>query len=268
MRMQFVMRFQSAVLAAAMLIIGSASGSYGQGPATSVSPSPNAAGFSVEALSANDFSRLFEAVSGKPCNETTRQMLENVVAIERHDNIFRLVRSDDDFTEFGPGTEYGDRMQRSMEKTEKQARKKVSEEAGDLIRDLAKLSITSGKVELHRNGAKSLTIEIPNQNKLIPVHVKEIRLDEISLDLSERNGTPMLTNIQGIKAIVSTAGIDLPIELREFSRKRQKNGNTKLTFGITSLIPFSIRHMLQLPNVMSFSYTLKKRKNREREAGT
>jgi hypothetical protein len=63
---------------------------------------------------------------------------------------------------------------------------------------------------------------------------------------------------------VRTTGLDLPIDLREFARRKDRQGDTHLTFGIKSWVPAPVRFVLGLPEVVPFHYVVKKKHHRHK----
>lgn len=211
-------------------------------------------------------SHLLTAVSGKPNSEKTDKLLLGVTSIVREDNQYRLVRCDGAQLMVPRNTEVGERMFSCMEKVERQARKKIGEEAADYVRRLDTLSVTGDTVELHHAGDENVNVPLPTNQPWLPVKLKELRLKNIRLHLVESEGqnTPhKIKSIDGIAAIVDSAGINVSVEPREFWRYKDKQGHTHLVFGIKSLIPAPIRFVLHLPDVMHFNLKVNKKKDKE-----
>lgn len=216
-------------------------------------------------------SHLLTAVSGKPNSERTDSLLVGVKAIVREQNNFRIVRSDGAELVVPRDTEMGERMFACMEKIEHQARAKVGNELGDYVHNLDTLTIDGDSIELHHTGKEDVHVPLPGNQPWLPVHLKELHLRNIRLKLVEgkdKKSPHQIKSIDGIACVVRSTGIDINIEPREFWRWKDRAGRTHICFGIKSLIPQPIRLLFNMPEVMHFRYTFKKKHERAEVATT
>jgi hypothetical protein len=164
-------------------------------------------------------SHLYEAVSGKRTAKDTKQLMTGVSLIARQDANFRVVRSDGAEMLIPRDSERGQRMFSCMEKLERQARKMVGDDLGNYIKSLDALVIEGNSVVLRHSGEERVTVPLPTNQPWLPVSLKELRLKNIRLRLEEgaENDVHRIKDIDGIVAVVNSAGIDLAIEPRELS---------------------------------------------------
>lgn len=205
------------------------------------------------------FLEVLQAISGKKCAPKTVEMFRDVVEISRQEDRIVVVRIDSGSTSYPRGTEYGDRIFASLDEAEEKLAAKLGAPAARLIHDLHKISLQGKHVQFIRTGPETLVIQVPRGKHYIPVTVKQLELGAINMDLDLQEGYPRLRNIEGVRAVVKTAGVDLSIDLREFARRKDKQGNTHLTFGVKSWIPAPMRFIFGLPAVLPFHYMLKKK---------
>lgn len=205
------------------------------------------------------FLEVLQAISGKQCAPKTVDMLHDVVEISRQEDRIVVVRSDASSTAYPRGTEYGDSIFESLDEAEEKLASKLGASGGSLIHNLQKISLQGKHVQFIRTGPQTLVLKVPEGKHYIPVTVKQVELGEINMDLDLKEGYPRLRNIEGVRAVVKTPGVDLPIDLREFARRKDKKGNTHLTFGVKSWIPSPVRFIFGLPEVMPFHYMIKKK---------
>lgn len=206
---------------------------------------------------------LLEAVSGHENKPDLEQLITGVVTIVREDNQYRFVRSDGEQLLVPRSTDMGERMFSCMEKVERQARKRIGDGAADYVRSLDSLIVTGDTVELHHAGDESVLVPLPTNQPWLPVKLKELHLKNIRLQLveSDRPDAPhKIKSIDGIAAVVESAGIDVSVEPREFWRYRDKEGDTHLVLGIKSLIPSPVRFVFHLPDIMHVHFEVKKKK--------
>lgn len=205
---------------------------------------------------------LLEAVSGKRTGENTRHLMRGVTSIIKQENDFRLIRADGAELIVPRESKSGERMFSCMEKLERTARKKISEEAAQYVHNVDALIVDGDSIELRHSGKENFDIPLPTNQPWLPVKLKEIRVSNIKLNLVEgkENDVHRIKSIDGIAAIVSSAGVDLKIEPREFWRFKDKKGHTHIVFGIKSLVPGPVRHFLGLPEVMHVNLTIRKKK--------
>jgi hypothetical protein len=76
--------------------------------------------------------------------------------------------------------------------------------------------------------------------------------------VNDNYSPPKLYGVDGVEAIVQVGCLPVSVKPREFCRLKDSKGNTHLTFGIDSLVPSLIRHLSGLPDLMHFSFVLKK----------
>jgi hypothetical protein len=212
-------------------------------------------------------SHLYEAVSGKRTAAETKQLMTGVSLIARQDANFRVVRSDGAELLIPRDSERGQRMFSCMEKLERQARNMVGDDLGNYIKSLDALVIEGNSVILRHSGEERVTVPLPSNQPWLPVSLKELRLKNIRLRIEEgaENDVHRIREIDGIVTVVNSAGIDLAIEPREFWRYKDKRGRTHIVFGIKSLIPEPVRHLLHMPEVMRVNFTVRKRKHQDHQ---
>lgn len=203
------------------------------------------------------FLEVLQAMSGKRCARKTVDMLRNVVEISREEDRIVIVRSNAETVAYPRGTEYGDKMFEGLDEAEQKLSQKLGAPGASLIPNLSKISLKGNHVQFIRTGPEKLVLAIPEGKHYIPVTVKRVELGPINMDVDMKKGYPTLRNIEGIRAVVHATGVDLPIDLREFGRRKDKDGDTHLRFGIKSWVPEPVRNMLGMPEVMPVSYTIK-----------
>lgn len=209
------------------------------------------------------FLEVLQAISGKKCARKTIEMLKDVVEISRVDDRIVVLRGNATSDSYARGTEYGDRIFKGLDEAEEKLGQKLGAPGAGLIHNLHKISVQGNHVKFIRTGPEKLVLVVPAGDHFIPVRIKQVELGAIAWDIDMKDGFPKLRNIDGVRAVVRTTGLDLPIDLREFGRRRDKKGNTHLSFGVKSWFPAPVRYLLGLPEVMPFHYVVKRKKNHE-----
>lgn len=207
------------------------------------------------------FLEVLQAISGKKCARKTIEMLKDVVEISRVDDRIIVRRGNASSDSYARGTEYGDRIFKGLDEAEEKLGQKLGAPGASLIHNLHKISVQGNHVKFIRTGPQKLVLAVPPGDHYIPVRVKQIELGAIAWDIDMKDGFPKMRNISGVRAVVRTTGLDLPIDLREFGRRKDKKGDTHVSFGVKSWIPAPVRYLLGLPDVMPFHYVVKKKKN-------
>lgn len=205
-------------------------------------------------------SHLLTAVSGKPNSAETDSLLVGVKALVREKDDFRLVRSDGEELLVPRDSHMGDRMFCCMQKLENEAREKVGDPLANYVHNVDALTVNGENVELHHSGAEDVHIPLPTNQPWLPVRLKELHLKNIHLKLVDGNNVTVhkIKELDGIAAVVHTAGVDISVEPREFWRFHDKQGNTRVVLGIANPVPAPVRRFLCLPEVVRVHYTFKK----------
>jgi hypothetical protein len=77
-----------------------------------------------------------------------------------------------------------------------------------------------------------------------------------------------LRNITGIEA-VPNAGFEIPIVLKEFSRRKNQDGDDVFTFGVKNPFPIlkPLKRLFGLKEIMPLTWTVKKQDSVHKEIG-
>lgn len=204
-------------------------------------------------------SGVLEAISGKKNKADIENLTKGVVSITREADRFVLRRTDGAMLELPNSSVFGGKMSGSLTKSEENARNKIGEDAALFVHNISALVCEGDEVQLRHKGGETLVVPLPFNQPYLPVKLKELQLSTIKMRLTEENGQRKLRDLRGIVAVVSTGGIDLKIEPREFWRYKDTAGNTNIHFGIKSWLPGPMRAFLRLPEVVHFHFTIRKK---------
>jgi hypothetical protein len=213
----------------------------------------------IEVVPRSKLGSLFEAISGKKAKPKSAKILSGASQISRVGDRVILKKLNADDTEFSADTEFGGKVIGCLDDAAQSAREKFGPDAAEFVQSLKTISVNGDRVEFERLPADELHITVPETRHWIPFRVREVDVGKLTMRLTEVNGHPALREIDGLKATVRIGKFDLPIVLREFSRRKKADGNTEVTFGIQSLVPLPLRRLLFLKDVMSVTCTIKKK---------
>jgi len=198
------------------------------------------------------FCRALEAITGKPPADDLKQFFSGVIKIERSGAGIRLYREDNQTIEIQPGTEFGDRLLTGIDRASQKATKKFGKPVGDLIAGLASVGLDGNKITVQRTGANVVPIVVQKQKQEKRYWIKELRLDEMSFEVRDRNGQPAIENVAGFAAVLDTMSI--PLQLREFAQTVNKRAEKVYLIGIKNPLPRTITSLLGLGDVLHLHF--------------
>jgi len=198
------------------------------------------------------FCRAVEAISGKPPADDLKQFLNGVVKIERSGPGVRLYREDSEMLDIQPGTEFGDRLLAGIDHASQKATRKFGKPVGELIAGLSGVTLEGNKISVQRNGSQIVPVVLQKQKQEKRYWVKELKLDEMSFEVYDRNGRPAIKNVSGLVAVLDA--LSLPIELREFSQSLNKQGLKVYAIGIKNPLPRTVTSLLGLGEVLHLHF--------------
>jgi hypothetical protein len=235
------------------------------GPASSNSISqpclpPQAASIDVVPLwskalkSGNEgLSNAVQAISGKPVKEDMRQFLLGVITIERTDEGIKLTRQDNESIVLSPGTAFGERVLNAIDQASVKATKKFGKSVGELVSGLSSVELQDNRILIHRQGPDLVPISLGRQKQEKKLWVKQLKLGDLSFEIAEQSGRQTICHVTGFTAVLDA--MDMPIELRDFSRWLNQDGLNVYCVGVKSPIPSPITALLGLPDVLHMRFT-------------
>lgn len=161
-------------------------------------------------------------------------------------------RVDGESVVFGRGSEFGDHLNDEIEDVSVKAEKVLGPNGRLFMSNLSEISLRDKEVFVDY-GSESMNFDLSAVSRK---SLKELRVARLSAKIDTRKGTTTLKSIEGIVVVVNIAGFDCPIELKEFSRRKQKNGDTLVTFGVRNPVPVLGALFFK---VIPVSFTIKKK---------
>jgi len=199
---------------------------------------------------------MYEAVSGKHSNDETNNLLTGVTEIERGDNELVLHREDGAVLHLTRSTKLGAHYLDGISQSECKAREKGGTVAGDIVAGLSRISAQGNKIDVFRE-PEDVDIDVAKCVKRKTAALKEINLSHLSFLIEEHGEHPSIKEITGI-CVHLKWGLSWKIELKEFSREKNAEGNTVLTFGIKNPVPIPFRKALFMHDIIHWTYVAKK----------
>jgi hypothetical protein len=203
---------------------------------------------------ATTFERLVLGLSGAPVSDNTRTLLQGVKSIRRKPSSVELTKADETVTVLANDTEFGARVVKDINDVKEKLASKFGEEVGKLSDDFVGLTAEGNHFTVERLGPDEQLIELTERPA--DIKLKRVRFGKIKFNLAEANGSYVLKDIEGIE-VVPALGLSVPIEVKEFARRRNADGDDILTVGFKSPVPKPFRMLFGLKELMTFSWTLK-----------
>jgi len=201
------------------------------------------------------------AISGKPQGLKTTTLLRGVTEVKRTASGIAFVRSDHQTLECDQNTKYGAKLFADWEKSAVKANKNVGPEAADFIRGLTSVRSSGQNVQIER---KSQDCEISlisqqnnSQHKQKSIRLKSVHLSKLSFTVEKEKGQLWIKHLKGVEAVVNNGKLQITLQLKEFSRTKNADGQTVLTFGVMPTILLPFRALLIVPESFRFSLVLK-----------
>ncbi len=206
------------------------------------------------------FLQLLEAVSGRKAGEESTALLQGVAAIARDVNGFAIKRDDHCVVKLGSDTKIGARWLECWGKVEKTAGESCGPAGSEFVKSIRAVSRQGDRVAIVRQGAGEVSIDVRKMVPAtlhLPVHVESVSLSNISLILDASGEHPAARDIKGIHANFSWLGIGFSLNLKEFARWVESNGNRHIYFAIANPTPAPLRTLLHISPLIPFSFTMR-----------
>jgi hypothetical protein len=199
---------------------------------------------------------VMQAVSGKPQGLKTTTLLEGVVEVKRTATGIAFVRCDQAVLECDEHTKYGAKIFADWEKSAVKANKNVGPEAADFIRGLMSIKSTGHHIEVERK-SQDCEISLNSQHKQKSIRLKSVHLSKLSFTIEKEKGQLWIKHLKGVEAVVNSGKMQIPLQLKEFSRHKNIDGQTVLTFGVMPTILLPFRALLIVPESFRVSFIVK-----------
>src|SRR5262249_41776400 len=157
------------------------------------------------------------------------------------------------------GTSYGADLIEDLEQAERKAMKKAGPQAAQIVHNLSAITLDGQRVVVDIRSPVEQRIMLPGSGGWFAPRLKEIRLRDLSMEITERDGHPALKSIDGLVAVVHATAFDLPLEIKEFSAFKDEDNSKHIHIGVKNLIPSPFRMLFGLPEIVSYDFARKKK---------
>jgi len=202
------------------------------------------------------FEKLVVGLSGAPINDSTRNLLQGVKSIRRKQDSVELTKEDNSVTVLGSDTEFGAKVVRDFGEVKEKLQSKLGDKIGNLADDFIGLSAAGSHFTVERLSPDDQVIDLTQLPADLKLPVKRVRLGNVKFNIAESKGRCVLKDIEGIE-VVPTSPLVVTIEVKEFARYKNADGDDVLTVGVKSPIPRPFRMLFGFKELMNFSFTLK-----------
>ncbi len=199
---------------------------------------------------------LLEAVSGKKCGANTQNLLTGVIRIARSADTVEFNRNDGAILIWHKDTGDGARFFSDWEDSAAKIEKQVGESGADYLRGLRSIEAKGSNIEVLA-GQGYCSVPFQNEQNGF-LKLKSLRLRKLSLTIKRENGLIWIKRLDGVEALLSAGIAEVPIQLREFCRRRNEKGDTVLTFGLSTPFLSPLRALLIVPDAFRISFVIKK----------
>lgn len=205
---------------------------------------------------------LMQTISGKHVGEKTTRLLNGVVDIHTTEKGVEFVRSDAAVLDWNVDTVDGDEFFRRWEKTSQEAEKYLGPKASAYLMGLHSVKATNGVVVVN-DSLHDCTVRFVDKKKSKFVRLDGLRLRDIHLSVEREKGVLWIKHVSGVEALLRVGNVKIPIQVREFSRRKNEAGQTVLTFGF---IPSALSSLHALLEPYRVSFAIGKRSQPEPES--
>jgi hypothetical protein len=214
------------------------------------------------------FVQFIEAVTDKPVPQEIQDLLQGVVSLERKGNDIELTKEDGTKFMAGGDTHFGATVIGDFSEARDKVAAKFGPEVGALIDEFVGVTANGSHLEVIRNGPENEDIDLSEKKLKRQLPLRRVRLSKISVDVDVADSHPVLRNITGIEA-VPNAGFEIPIVLKEFSRRKNQDGDDVFTFGVKNPFPIlkPLKRLFGLKEIMPLTWTVKKQDSVHKEIG-
>ena len=226
------------------------------GAGAQTSASTSAAAPSAE--TATIFVQLVEALSAEPIDSSMRKQLENIKTIRRKEGAVELTKQDGSVVVLDNSTEFGARVVSDIADVKDKLASKFGDQVAKLSDDFIGVTAANNHFVVERVGPDEKVVDLTDLPPDVKIPLKRIRLGKIEFNLVNAGGHGILKDIEGIEVVPTTVIIPT-IEVKEFTRAKNSDGDDVLTVGVKSLVPRPFRRLFGLKEIMSFSFTMKKK---------
>jgi len=199
---------------------------------------------------------LLEAVTGKKCGQNTDNLLTGVIKITRTDDAVEFNRNDGATLVWRKDTGDGARFFSNWEESAAKLEKQVGENGANYWRGLHSIEAKGSNIEVLADDGNCSVPFQKEQNGFLKL--KSLRLRKLSLTIKKENGLIWIKRLDGVEALLSAGIAEVPIQLREFCRRRNDKGDTVLTFGLSTPFFSPLRALLIVPDAFRISFVIKK----------
>jgi len=193
---------------------------------------------------------LLQTISGRKPEDKTMRLLSGVVEIHTTQTGVRFIRSDSEFLDWTSDTISGARFINNWQDTAQQAGNFFGPEAAAFMMGLHSIKAKGTVVEVEDTMHDCL-LRFAQHQKSKFLCLESLRLKDIRLSVERERGQLWIKHVEGVEASLRVGQLKIPLQLREFSRKKNINGQTVLTFGFIPSTFSPLRALLE-PYRVSF----------------
>ncbi len=199
---------------------------------------------------------VLQVISGKPQGLKTTTLLQGVTEVKRTASGIAFVRCDQAVLECDQNTKCGAKIFADWEKSAVKANKNVGPEAANFIRGLTSIRSSGHTVLVERN-SQDCEISFNSEQKQKSIRLKSVHLSRLSFTVEKEKDQLWIKHVRGVEAVVNNGKLQIPFQLKEFSRCKNNDGQTVLTFGVMPTILLPFRALLIVPESFRFSLVVK-----------
>ena len=199
-----------------------------------------------------------EAITGKKLKKGTYDLLRGVdrVTIEEHKIV--LHRSDDEELHFAADSEHGAKFFNDWQKAKTSVEEKFGPAGKEFLDSVKSVHIDGDRIQVMRKGSDDNTVNMGQRKLHHAFDLRGLRLRHLGMTLDTSGEHPMLTDIEGVTAVINAPGFSFPVDVKEFGKIRREKLND-FTVGVRNPVPGPLRAMLFLPAVLSFHFSLERK---------
>lgn len=206
-----------------------------------------------------------QAISGKPIKADTEELLKGVVEVHLKPEYLEFRRSDNEQLRLYTESPRGIKMREDWNKAVKNAEERFGPSGRAFLESIAAIRLVDNHIEVDRTGPEEFVVEMGEKTLHRAFDLKALRFKKIRLNLDKSSEHTGLKDIDGVTVVVGAPGLSLPVEVKEFRRFKNDQGDTDVRVGVKNPVPGPLRTLFAMPQVLSFHFVLPKKKKRARD---
>lgn len=212
----------------------------------------------IPLLNGNDqFARAMQAITGKTPSRKLQSLLHGVTRIHRDGDAIIFEREDNQTLTLDRDTEVGVVILDGLDQGFDLVNKRFGKPAAELLAGIKGVRLEGSRITIESGGPDRARISTKEQKQSKRYIVKGIRFSQLAFEVTELNGHIGIKNAEGC-SVTLKSGIEVPIQVREFYRSVDEEGNNVFSLGIKNPMPRPISFLLGLDPVLHFCFVERK----------